>query len=222
MVNFHSPVTFAREFAATINIWHTMDGIFIWEFFTTLNYEWDVIRGHRPYRWTIWVYSITRVATLLAVILNMFSFDDTTKVNCQCFACVAFASASLLIVLRIIAIWNRKTIIVLIAAGLWLADVRGVWSDRSNSCVPTNPNSNKINIIVSLISDVVLLLIMLVGLLRLRLEMGEFGLGRILWNQSLVWLLLATVAEVPPTVNTLDLVRPCSLRVEGRMDFLFW
>jgi hypothetical protein len=24
---------------------------------------------------------------------------------------------------------------------------------------------------------------MLVGLLRLRLEMGEFGLGRILWNQ---------------------------------------
>ena len=26
-----------------------------WEFFTTLDYEWDVIRGHRPYRWTIWV-----------------------------------------------------------------------------------------------------------------------------------------------------------------------
>lgn len=26
-----------------------------WEFFTTLDYEWRVIRGHRPYRWTIWV-----------------------------------------------------------------------------------------------------------------------------------------------------------------------
>ncbi len=26
-----------------------------WEFFTTLDYEWDVIQGHRPYRWTIWV-----------------------------------------------------------------------------------------------------------------------------------------------------------------------
>jgi hypothetical protein len=26
-----------------------------WEFFTTLDYEWGVIRGRRPYRWTIWV-----------------------------------------------------------------------------------------------------------------------------------------------------------------------
>jgi hypothetical protein len=26
-----------------------------WEFFTTLDYEWSVIRGRRPYWWTIWV-----------------------------------------------------------------------------------------------------------------------------------------------------------------------
>lgn len=26
-----------------------------WEFFTTLDYEWRVIRGRSPYRWTIWV-----------------------------------------------------------------------------------------------------------------------------------------------------------------------
>ena len=26
-----------------------------WEYFTTLEYEWSVLRGHRPYRWTIWV-----------------------------------------------------------------------------------------------------------------------------------------------------------------------
>ena len=26
-----------------------------WEYFTTLEYEWSVIRGRRPYRWTIWV-----------------------------------------------------------------------------------------------------------------------------------------------------------------------
>ena len=29
--------------------------IFSWEFFTTLDYEWSVIRGRREYRWTIWV-----------------------------------------------------------------------------------------------------------------------------------------------------------------------
>ncbi len=26
-----------------------------WEFFTNLDYEFSIIRGHRPYRWTIWV-----------------------------------------------------------------------------------------------------------------------------------------------------------------------
>jgi hypothetical protein len=31
-----------------------------WEFITTLDYEWDVIRGHRPYRWTIWVCDFGR------------------------------------------------------------------------------------------------------------------------------------------------------------------
>ena len=55
--------------------WHTVDGLFMWvcsviqvsghhesypcipswEFITTLDYEWSVIRGRRPYRWTIWV-----------------------------------------------------------------------------------------------------------------------------------------------------------------------
>ena len=75
-----------------------------WEFFTTLGYEWDVIRGRRPYRWTILVcgllsgsivaytltdlhlpqiYSITRVATLLSIVLNMVGFDSTEPIYCQ-------------------------------------------------------------------------------------------------------------------------------------------
>jgi hypothetical protein len=84
-----------------------------------------------------------------------------------------------------------------------------------------NPLSNRLNIIVSLVSDVVLSLVMLVGLLRLHPRISHFGLGRVLWNQvrwwwflsainllilifvhkSLSWLFLATVAEVPPAVS---------------------
>jgi hypothetical protein len=77
-----------------------------WEFITTLDYEWSVIQGRRPYRWTIWVsivllglmrptaepqtdviplqvHSLTRVATLLAVIVNMIGFDSASPINCQ-------------------------------------------------------------------------------------------------------------------------------------------
>jgi hypothetical protein len=31
--------------------------IYSWEFLITLGFEWDVIRGRRPHRWTIWVCS---------------------------------------------------------------------------------------------------------------------------------------------------------------------
>jgi hypothetical protein len=30
-----------------------------WELVTTLDYEWDIIRGRRPYRWTIWVCDVS-------------------------------------------------------------------------------------------------------------------------------------------------------------------
>ena len=74
-----------------------------------------------------------------------------------------------------------------------------------------------------LISDIVLLVTMLIGLLRLRQHgVGTRGLGLLLWKQvgcflvsslfspsanvisvrqGLIWLLIATVAEVPPIVR---------------------
>src|SRR5258708_3852627 len=72
-----------------------------WEYLTTLDFELDVIRRRRPYRWTIWVgndgrcsrrlwaefpvrqiYSLTRLSTLITVILNLAALN-TTPINCQ-------------------------------------------------------------------------------------------------------------------------------------------
>jgi len=38
-----------------------------WEFFTTLDYEWNIFRGHRPYQRSIWVcndISFSRISSL--------------------------------------------------------------------------------------------------------------------------------------------------------------
>ena len=50
-----------------------------WEYITTLKYEFDVIRGHLTYRWTIWVRNNTQsfYACLLRFRLN-FPFDRFT------------------------------------------------------------------------------------------------------------------------------------------------
>jgi len=200
-----------------VKFWHVVDGIFIWEFFVTLEYELSIIRGHRPYRWTIWIYSLTRVCTLVAVVLNMLGFDSTNPINCQqwvvfelIFAYLAFAAASFLIVLRIFAIWDRNRIVAAIAMSAWntniaflihgITQIHATWEPTQSVCAVLNPESSKNNIIVTLATDVVLLLIMLVGLLRLRQNSISLALVQFLWTQGLIWFLLATVAEVTPVV----------------------
>ncbi|KAI9461159.1 hypothetical protein F5148DRAFT_248797 [Russula earlei] len=186
-----------------------------WEFVTTLDYEWSVIRGHRPYRWTIWIYSLTRISTLLAMIVNMIGFDSSRPINCQLwvnfeaiFAYTAAATASLLIVIRAIAVWNRNYIVSAIVLGIWVAYVgtlihgvvlmHSVWSPLTNACDVLNSADSKLAIIIALSTDLVLLLIILIGLLRWRFkEGGPSSLTRFLWKQGLIWLLLATVAYVP-------------------------
>ena len=83
-----------------------------WEFVTTLEYEWDIIRGRIPYQWTIWVrnnllfaliscsqadlspglifsfntrqiYSLARVAALAGIILDFIRLNNTRPINCQ-------------------------------------------------------------------------------------------------------------------------------------------
>ena len=64
-----------------------------------------------------------------------------------------------------------------------------MWSHQANSClVVLNVGTNRLSVISILFTDVVLLLIMLIGLLRMRLETGDaFRFGRILWNQVRWW-----------------------------------
>ncbi|KAH9958702.1 hypothetical protein BC827DRAFT_1269315 [Russula dissimulans] len=210
------PVPTTLYTPAVINFWHVMSGLYFWEFFTTLELEWNVIRGRRPYIWTIWVYSLTRVATLANVILKLLDLDTKIPQSCQvlisldyAFAYMSLAAASFLIVLRANAIWNRRKVIMSISFGVWGANtcllvvgvsrLRSSWSPEQDHCVMTNVQTVKINAIVLLATDVVLLLITLVGLFCLGAH-GTFSLGRLLWKQGIAWLLLALVAEVPPAV----------------------
>jgi len=93
-----------------------------------------------------------------------------------------------------------------------------------NICVTLNTQDNEPNIISTLVADIVLLLIMLLGLHRLYGHGGgTFRLGRLLWKQvrfylsmvltllsfthvfsvpkGVIWLLVAAIAEIPPVVS---------------------
>jgi len=75
MVNWQDPSLLFNDYIALIKLNHALAGIFIWEIVTTLSFEWDVLRGKRPYRWTIWVSSfklwhITTTSTKVAISRN--------------------------------------------------------------------------------------------------------------------------------------------------------
>jgi len=221
MIDFRDPAVIMLNLLDLEKLNHTVNGLYIWEFFTSLYYEWRVIRGHQPYRWTIWIYSLTRIATLITVILNMIAMDVVSQPNCQAlatfgfiFAYFSFACSSLLIVLRIIAIWNRNKVVLVLVIIVWGTDVsllvlgimkiRSVWDPARDTCGLPDVKSNIVTIISMFIIDIFLLLVMLAGLFRVgRRGTGVFSLGhlgRLLWKQGVIWLSIAVVAEIPPLV----------------------
>jgi len=218
MANLRDSAVVAQDALTQVKFWHTVYGLLLWEFFTTLDYEWKVFRGHIPYRWTIWVYSITRVAGLVGAIICIFGMDITTPIHCQPWitfllisSYLSLAAASLLIVLRIIAIWNRHKVATAMAVSTWginvafliqgTARLHSKWLSDESSCMVVDTPSNTASLISMAVTDIILLLIMLVGLLRLRFHSGgTFGLARLLLKQGVIWILLATVVEVPPAI----------------------
>jgi len=66
-----------------MKFWLIVSGIYIWEFVTTLDFEWSVIRRHQRYRWTIWIYSVSRLSGLAVIIFVLVDFYDSSPINCQ-------------------------------------------------------------------------------------------------------------------------------------------
>lgn len=218
MVDFQNSAVLMQDALALKKLWHTVGGLYIWEFVTTLEYEWDVIRRRRPYRWTIWIYSIARISALFVIIFGFIVMGDLSHIHCQVaitseivFAFLTVSASSLLIVLRVIAVWNRNKVAVAMAIILWVINAaffiqliaRLRFADESSQapCTPVNIESNELNLIAMAITDIALLLFMLVGLFRLRHHGNDMcGLRQVLWRQGVIWLVLALVAEVPPVV----------------------
>ncbi|KAI0275787.1 hypothetical protein BGY98DRAFT_37119 [Russula aff. rugulosa BPL654] len=218
MTNFSDPSVQLKDFAALQSFWHITHGIYIWEYVTTLDFELDIIRGRRSYRWTIWIYSLARATLLIAVIISLVGLNVTVPMNCQALITLQVATgyaglvcASLLVIFRICAIWNKNKSAVAIAVIAWVTNVlvtiygvarlRAMWIPAFQTCAVRNSEEIKPALITTLITDIILLVTMLVGLFRLFIDNNcAFGVGRLLWKQAIIWLLISTVAGAPPTV----------------------
>jgi len=123
------------------------------------------------------------------------------------------------------AIWKKKKCVVVSVAAIWLTNaaflihgitqIRDEGGPHSIACGLPAIRNNKSAIIAMLVADIALLLIMLIGLLRIRHRGGgRFDLGRLLWKQGVIYLLVATIAEITPVVSI-------CLDLNGAVDVMF-
>ncbi|KAH9041772.1 hypothetical protein EDB85DRAFT_1381868 [Lactarius pseudohatsudake] len=215
MTDWKSPVVVTAEYSALVKLYHATWGVFLWEFVVNIGFEYSVFTGKRKFRPSFLLYLGARWCPLLCVITILVGFDSTNRINCQAFVILVFlfshlsiACASALIVLRIAAIWGLDKIAISIASAAWLANtgtlihsltvVRGNWS--GGICKVTNPPETKINILVSFVTDLVLLALMLTGLLRWENAHWGGGIWWLLFTQGLAWMITVVLAGAPTTI----------------------
>ena len=85
-----------------------------------------------------------------------------------------------IVITRVSAVFHHPRRISVFLESHYL-QVHAAWVPEESVCILSNTSSFKLSVTSTFITDVVLLVIMLVGLLRLRLHI--FGLGELLWKQ---------------------------------------
>ncbi|KAI0246157.1 hypothetical protein BJV78DRAFT_1158090 [Lactifluus subvellereus] len=226
MVNWNDPSVLLKDYLTLIKLDHAIAGIYIWETVFTAGFELDVLRGKRPYRWTIWLYLGTRYCGLLVFILTLIG-EDGGKVSCQAFSITdpvlmyaSWAFASLIIILRVqvitatltilpsschfssrIAIWNHQRIVSFLSVGAWLAGVATIiHSLTKDTCTLLGLHKYLSSGVAVLVVDIVLFMSMLIGLLR-HVHRSSTGIWYLLYQQCIIWIALASIADVPVVVG---------------------
>ncbi|KAI9435470.1 hypothetical protein H4582DRAFT_650693 [Lactarius indigo] len=186
-----------NSLVVTVKLVHVFGGIYIWEWVSTAQFEWEVFTGRRRFRWSFVAYELCRTLCLASIITLIAGFNLTHHFNCEAWfrALLAFsyfgiAFSSLLILLRGVAIWGRSLTVLVFTASIWLCNIgtatysvmQGsvVWEPALNACFITQTARFRWGITVNFITDVVLLTVMFAGVLNKR---NTTGLWRVLYLQ---------------------------------------
>ncbi|KAI0052066.1 hypothetical protein FA95DRAFT_1553737 [Auriscalpium vulgare] len=197
-----------------VKVIHVFSGIYLWEYFTSLRFEWEVFTGKRPWRWSFAVYFISRTLALGSTLLSFIGFNLHHKFNCEAwfrsilaFSWYAIAFASCLLVLRAIAIWGRNPWIIGITVSVWFANFgsaaysvtrgRTQWIPGAGACLIAGTVDFRWGMFVNVLEDTVLLVVMIIGVMKKR---NTTDLWRLLYFQGLAWITSAALSEVPSVV----------------------
>jgi len=204
----------ATSLIITVKLIHVFSGIYLWEWVSTVPFEWEVLTGRRRFRWSFIAYEISRTLCLTSIVSALVGFNLTHEFNCQAWfrmvlvsSYFAIAFTSLLILLRGVAIWGRSVTVLIFTACIWLVNIgfafysvtRGevVWVPEANACYMSKTEQFRWGITVNFVTVEILLAVMFAGVLNKR---NTTGLWRVLYMQGLTWIFIASLSETLPSI----------------------
>ncbi|KAG2143049.1 hypothetical protein DEU56DRAFT_255746 [Suillus clintonianus] len=137
MVDWKSEDEIQMDSMIFLKFMHALLGLYIWELFVSLDFDWAVLRGKTKFRWPLIFYFAGRYLLLFALIGIAVALDTPKEINCQALYAfnqlagnAAVGLASINLSLRTVAIWSQNIwiviLLVLIILGHWSLILQGV------------------------------------------------------------------------------------------------
>jgi len=211
-----SPAVIAEDGLIFIKLMHALLGLYCWEWFTSLDFDWQYISGKRAFRWPMIFYFLNRYALLFSFIGITISLDVTTEVNCQALYTfnaiagnMAIGLASINLSIRTIAVWSKNMYIiipiVLIILGHWSLLLHGIllkaeWNPAGGGCVITETNTSIIaaTFIYSMVFDFIVLC--LTAFKLYSTSSGNSRLVTLIFRDGVVYFIIAFLANLVAVV----------------------
>ncbi|KAF7307166.1 hypothetical protein MIND_00510200 [Mycena indigotica] len=216
MPDWSSQAELLKDAAVFVKFQHALLGVYAWEWFISLPFDWQVLTGRKRFRWPLIFYFANRYLLLGALIGIAIGFDTFQEINCQSlFTFNQFAGdaavglASINLSLRTLAIWSQnmyiKALLVIIILGHWSLILQGVlldaqWSDELGSCIIQDTNTTILaaTFTYSMCFDLIVLLLNAYKLGVRR--QGKSRLTKMIFKDGLVFFFIAFLANLIATV----------------------
>ncbi|PPQ71761.1 hypothetical protein CVT25_004823 [Psilocybe cyanescens] len=222
MPDWKDPAEVQKDAVAFTKLLHCLLGLYAYEYFISLDFEWDFITGKKKFRWPMIFYFANRYLLLFAMIGIAISLDTTSEFDCQALytfnqlagdAAVGLASINLSI--RAMAIWSQNRyivgVLVLMILGHWSLILQGVqltaiWIPNVG-CQITKTNNTILAaiFIYSMCFDLLVLLLITYKLFGISGSksselMGRSRLTHMIFADGLIFFIIAFLANLIATV----------------------
>ncbi|CAL1699326.1 unnamed protein product [Somion occarium] len=216
MVDWQSPTEIAKDAMAFDRLMHALLGLYIWEFVTSLGFDWEFITRKKKFRWPMIFYFAGRYFLMFALIGIAIALNVTQPVDCQAlytynqvFGNASIGLASINLSLRTMAVWSQSKYIVIplvcIIIGHWSLLLHGILLKAqwvNGACVITNTD-NKIlaaSFIYSMAFDFIVLVLTAFKLAVPAKSVKRSRLMTLIFGDGLIFFIIAFLSNLLATI----------------------